>query len=1437
MPQTLNDIADRLAASGLLTVGEIATLLAGAPAERPQTAEEFVQTLTKRGALTDYQAECILGGRIDHLVLGNYVVLDKLGQGGMGLVLKARHRRMDRIVALKVLSPESVRTPTRVERFQREARAAAKLAHPNIVTAFDADEHHGTHFLVMEYVEGRDLSSLVKEHGPLSGQTAIDCILQAAVGLEYAHRCGIVHRDIKPGNLMLTVGQVENQLHVKILDMGLARIENAPGAAADHELTSTGAVLGTIDYMAPEQALDTKLADVRSDIYSLGCSLFGLLVGRTMYEGDTVMRRILAHRDAPIPSLSRELRKRREETFVADRRKPSGVSESPPETGGLAPCRYNAADAVTLESLDQVFRKMVAKKPEDRFQTMTEVIHALEELRSRFGTAPVESWLSKISSVTATGSSTSAIHGARDVISYSSMPLTVVMASGAAANTSETVRQVHRVKPRRVGIVLGIVVAAVSLLTWLIRDRQPQPVEADLGEHRIVESTTPAVPKPAIAPFDADEAKAHQQAWAQFLGTQVETKNSIGMSFVLLPPGEFLMGSTEEQIQAALAQITASEPNVDPRTKSAFAEFERPQHRVVLTKPAWIGTTEVTIGQFKKFVEATQYVTQAEQLGNGNTNSTAEVTDPNKRNLLNWRAPGYQVTDDWPVTQVTWNDAIAFCNWISSREQLVPCYQVDDQGRWTFNESANGFRLPTDAEWEYACRAGTTTQYWFGDDAKLLDQHGWYDQNAGGSARSVGLKRPNPFGLFDTAGNVWEWCWDWWDAKWYATSPVNDPHGPDLGRHRAVRGGVWDFTASNCRSAYRTGRAPEARHYNVGFRVVRTIDEAAKSKGSDPPAQASTPAPAMKRVGPTPPAAMAPFETQQTKSHQAAWASHLDTTVETINSVGMSMILIPPGEFLMGSTDAQVQAEGGGSASPEAKKNNRGDAEQPQHRVTITKPFRIGATEVTIGQFKKFAASTGFETKTQIAKDSAKQTPSAAKQPPPANFLNPSYPVADDFPVSVVSWDDATSFCKWLSETEQTTYRLPTEAEWEYACRAGTVSSYSFGDGVALLPQHGWYQGNSRAKAHPVAAKLPNPFGLYDMHGNVYEWCQDWHDPKAYEKSPPNDPLGPSVGSSRVLRGGNWYNLAHNAESSYRARLAPSERHDVVGFRCVQVIETSVEADRSPQASNPPAPDQDRRVAEWVVSRRGIVHLDGQSRDYTSLEELPREDFKTTAIIFLDLRSKVDDDSLKNLLGLRHLTRLALYDDHRVTNDGIAHLKGLPSLKHLDLRDTRMSDDGLKHFAEMNQLEELVLMGRQFTDEGVGHLESCQQLRTLQLRLPQMTDKALPKISGLLTRLAGLGVGDSQVTDSGLADIAKMKHAESLGLNSLSITDDGLKQLQGLKNLFVLNLSQTPITDGGLVHLRGLTNLADLSLQETKVTAAGVAELQTALPKCAIRLR
>ena len=253
---------------------------------------------------------------------------------------------MDRIVALKTL-PSGVIKPETVQRFYREVKAAARLSHRNIVTAFDAGEHAGTHYLVMEYVVGRDLAAIVKEKGPLPLRQAIDYVQQAARGLEFAHKHGVVHRDVKPSNLL-----VDQEGVVKILDMGLARLsENLAGTPEAAELTGTGQILGTVDYMSPEQAEDVRSADHRSDIYSLGCTLFYLLTRRAVYGGETIVKRILAHRDAPLPS----------------------VMELRPDCP---------------ETLDAAIRRMLAKRPEDRPQSMADIIVDLESCLAKPDAAP-----------------------------------------------------------------------------------------------------------------------------------------------------------------------------------------------------------------------------------------------------------------------------------------------------------------------------------------------------------------------------------------------------------------------------------------------------------------------------------------------------------------------------------------------------------------------------------------------------------------------------------------------------------------------------------------------------------------------------------------------------------------------------------------------------------------------------------------------------------------------------------------------------------------------------------------------------------------------------------------------------------------------------------------------------------------------------------------
>ncbi|KAA5540721.1 serine/threonine protein kinase [Roseiconus nitratireducens] len=276
--------------------------------------------------------------------ISSYQIVRPVGRGGMGEVYVAKHLHLKRTVALKVLPRTASVSPEAVARFTREIEAAARVIHRNVVTAYDGGVSDGQFFLVMELIEGRNLATVCKEDGPLRPAKAIEIVRQAALGLKELHQHGLVHRDIKPSNLLMSSDGT-----VKVADMGLARIEALQGL--EPGLTETSQTLGTVDFMAPEQAADSKRADVRSDVYSLGATLWFLLCGRPMYQADSLVSKLLAHREAPVPELRH-------------------------------------ANSQCSSALEHVYQKMVAKAADERYQSMEELLLDLDRVDEEQFTEP-----------------------------------------------------------------------------------------------------------------------------------------------------------------------------------------------------------------------------------------------------------------------------------------------------------------------------------------------------------------------------------------------------------------------------------------------------------------------------------------------------------------------------------------------------------------------------------------------------------------------------------------------------------------------------------------------------------------------------------------------------------------------------------------------------------------------------------------------------------------------------------------------------------------------------------------------------------------------------------------------------------------------------------------------------------------------------------------
>jgi formylglycine-generating enzyme required for sulfatase activity len=752
------------------------------PAPADQFTAEFVER--SQGATAARPRKSIALGSM----VGKYKIDAVLGYGGMGSVYGARDPLIQRDVAIKILPPELVRDPATLERFLGEARAAGKLNHPHVVTIYEVIQlpDGGGYAIVMERVFGGSVQNYLQRQGPPGWRAASRLIGEACKALSAAHEIGLIHRDIKPGNLLLT-----KDGHVKVADFGLAKVDS-PEAVNN---TTPGAILGTPAYMSPEQCRGGKI-DRRSDIYSLGCTYFAMLTNRAPFEAASSMQVMFAHCSAPIPD---------------------------PRT----------LDVEVPDAVVDILGKALAKDPNDRYASAKDL---LADLRTALGGGTISgadplAGLSQLEAVPADYART----------------LPPIEAGGRSG-----LNRAWIIAAAVGAVALGLAFAVV----WMVASRNaaqntfatpapppspppvqsqapvsgpptPLPATAPPVSHLLVlpsvivshapiipttspvaVSSTPAPPQPPRPVSPPPKPRAFRN------DPQMPTSlvNSANMKMVLIRPGTFSMGDD-------------SLPDA-------------PRHQVTLTQPFYLGVYEVSRGEMKA--------------------------------IMGMEAGAQAPRDELAAAFVTWNNANAFCQLLNQ--------QPDEQ------QAGRVYRLPTEAEWEYACRAGTTTRFAWGDTLRTSQANfgkslsiikprptGQTNQqpagpppdgappdspdgqppdgrpdrgpppDGGGNSpgqngnRPMGQRagqhpleprghyQPNAWGLYDMEGGVWEWCSDFY-APTYDLRQQTDPIGPATGKNHVARGGSWASPAEQCACAYRNGKGEVNGNYPLyGFRIVCQI--------------------------------------------------------------------------------------------------------------------------------------------------------------------------------------------------------------------------------------------------------------------------------------------------------------------------------------------------------------------------------------------------------------------------------------------------------------------------------------------------------------------------------------------------------------------------------------------------------------------------------------
>ncbi len=705
--------------------------------------------------------------------LGNYRLYEVIGAGGMAVVYRAEQLIIQRIVAIKVLSSTLAVDPEFVARFRREAETAARLEHPNIVPIYDFGAQNDTLYVVMRYLPGGSLAQRLKRLGPPGLADTSDLLTQIASALDHAHKSGVIHRDIKPANILL-----DEEGRAFLADFGIARMLDSVG-----NTTTTG--IGTPSYMAPEQFTGQAIS-VRTDVYSLGVTLYVMTTGRLPFEADSQMGIAYQHANTlPVPPADVNPQLPRPVSDVIVKALAKAPADRPATPGALATA---FAEALAAENQsEQTIRSTYFVHPLPSAPPVEEHHTPPSSHPGAKVVLPVEKLLLEDTRP-------------RAVRRRSRFPLTALAGLVLVACLGGLAILLTVVRPRLLVSGSPTLTAAVIAVTSTTGGRTGTALPTvSPGATATTRSDITAVPGAVTATLAPSPGVATAPALSTPTPTAIPTgsspgvtrKDSRGIRQVWVPPGCFMMGS-------------------DPAQDPAAQPDEIPQHQVCISQGYWLDQYEVTNTAYQAFID-----------------------DGGYRRQEFWSHDGWQ----WVQTKGITGPLTFYGTGSPQQPQVgIAWYEADAYARW------RGGRLPTEAEWEYAARGPDSRIYPWGNTY----QSGYanFDEQSTGGQHSTQSTAVGSYesgkswiNAYDMAGNVWEWVQDWYDANYYQQRIVTDPQGPDSGTTKVLRGGSWfndpGCARVACRHVRFRGRSPDSRDDAVGMRVVIDVSPGNPDSGSN----------------------------------------------------------------------------------------------------------------------------------------------------------------------------------------------------------------------------------------------------------------------------------------------------------------------------------------------------------------------------------------------------------------------------------------------------------------------------------------------------------------------------------------------------------------------------------------------------------------------------